>query len=92
MRTGSVRWWFEDRTTGRITIAQFPNWQLWAALGGSVAASLVTGGSVGARLVEWAAHGLWIYWAALELFRGVNPWRRVLGLAVILWQVSQVLW
>ena len=25
----SARWWFENRETGDITIAQFPNWPLW---------------------------------------------------------------
>ena len=33
-RTGgdwwSFRWWFENRETGQITIAQFPNWPLFA--------------------------------------------------------------
>ena len=30
--------------------------------------------------------GLWLYWAFDELIRGVNPWRRALGLGVIVWQ------
>jgi hypothetical protein len=30
VRLGSWRWWFENRETHEITIAQFPNWPLLA--------------------------------------------------------------
>lgn len=88
MRTGSLRWWFEDRTTGRLTVAQFPNWQLWAALASSIVARLLSGAGTVGSIAEWASHGLWILWAGFEVVSGVNPWRRLLGLAVIAWRVS----
>ena len=82
----SPRWWFENRRTGDITIAQFPNWPLW----GVGATWLLALGAEPDSAVEttavWARVGLWLYWGADELIRGVNPWRRVLGSAVLIWQ------
>jgi hypothetical protein len=78
-----VDWLFRSRTTGRITIAQFPN----AALGLFLIASLVRSpfdptGWPGAALRVLATGGL-VWWAVDELLRGVNPWRRMLGGAVL---------
>ena len=41
-------------------------------------------------MVGWASVGLWVYWGLLELLRGVNPWRRLLGLGVILWELRSL--
>ena len=87
MQTFSWRWWFEDRTTGRITIAQFPNWPLWSIAMCWVARLLAANGSTGHDALGWAIVGLWLVWGTDELVRGVNPWRRVLGAAVIVWQI-----
>jgi hypothetical protein len=87
---GSWRWWFEHRETGEITIAQFPNWPLWT-IGACWLARLVTAdGSTAHDLLGWAIRVLWLVWGADELVRGVNPWRRVLGLGVIAWQIVAV--
>lgn len=80
-------WLFRDRTTGRVTIAQFPN----AALGLFLVASLVRwllgpDGRPGAAL-DMLATGALIWWAVDELVRGVNPWRRFLGGAVLAGQI-----
>ncbi len=88
MRVGSLRWWFENRDTGEITIAQFPNWPLWAVLSLWVIGPFLDDGSVPSDIIGWATSGLWVYWAWLELRHGVNPWRRLLGLLVIAWQVA----
>lgn len=78
------RWCFEHRETGRITIAQVPNWPLWLYLA--------------ALLVKWVAHptgrlgvivtlikyGSLTTWALDEVARGCNPWRRALGTVVLL--------
>jgi hypothetical protein len=37
------------------------------------------------------AVALWLYWGADELVRGVNPWRRLLGTGVVLWQLARLL-
>lgn len=87
LRPGSLRWWFENRSTGDITVAQFPNWPLFAIAGLSLARTVASDGSSVADVSSVAVTGLWLYWGADEVVRGVNPWRRVLGVAVIGWQV-----
>lgn len=78
-----IDWLFRDRTTGRITIAQFPNAPLWAFLVASVLRRLLTpAGTVDSTLRVVAAGSLF-WWAADELIRGVNPWRRLLGAGVL---------
>ena len=85
-----VRWWFENRETGDITVAQFPNWPLFG-----VGLCWVVGwvADEGSRWHDIAGVGivvLWCYWGADELVRGVNPWRRLLGGGVILWQLTSL--
>jgi predicted Na+-dependent transporter len=76
-------WCFRSRVTGRITIAQFPNTALWLFLAASLAAWELQPGLIliAAKVI---AFGSGVCWAADELLRGVNPWRRVLGLTVLL--------
>lgn len=87
----ALRWCFENRQTGQITVAQFPNWPLLAIAATWVLRLLVADGSTVADVATVAATGLWLYWGADELVRGVNPWRRVLGAGVIVWQVVALL-
>ena len=77
-------WIFRDRQTGRVVIAQFPNFPL----GVWIAASLIRrvlrpSGRWNTSLFVVAAAAL-LGWAGDEIVRGVNPWRRVLGAAVAL--------
>lgn len=88
-----ANWMFRDRTTGKLVIAQRPNVPLMVWLACTVA--------------RWLAHphGRWsavlsvvgtialVIWAADEVARGVNPWRRTLGAGVLValvlgWAVS----
>ena len=85
------RWWFEDRRTGRIVIAQFPNWPIWAIAACWLARMLTEDGSTFDDVLRWAVRGLWLFWGADELARGVNPWRRLLGASVLGWQLFSVL-
>lgn len=87
----AVRWCFEDRRTGQITVAQFPNWPLFAIAATWAVRRLAADGSLLADVAGAAATGLWLYWGADELIRGVNPWRRALGAGVIVWQVIGLL-
>ena len=76
-------WAFRSRVDGRITIGQWPNLPLWLFLGLAAAGRILApAGSVGTALR--VAEGLALAWWALdEILRGVNPWRRFLGAAVL---------
>ncbi len=87
----SVRWWFENRENGQLTIAQFPNWPLFAIAATTAARWLSSPGGLIHDGAGFVVPALWLYWGADELVRGVNPWRRLLGAAVIGWQVSRLL-
>lgn len=82
-------WFFRDRATGAVVIAQWPNLALWLF---AASAGLVWVNEAAALgLPGWAAASLRIaailtlaWWALDELVRGVNPWRRCLGGLVLL--------
>jgi hypothetical protein len=85
-----VNWLFRNRQTGRITIAQFPNIPLWLFLiAGSLRSLIDPAGWPRTALNAAATAGL-LWWAADELLRGVNPWRRLLGAAVLAAQLSRL--
>ena len=85
--TGFVDWVFRSRKTGRITLAQPPNWQLVVWFLASAAMWLVhPQGRVRDVLVVIASAALAL-WAGDEALRGVNPFRRILGVAVLGWLV-----
>jgi hypothetical protein len=83
-------WCFRNRETGSITVAQTPNLALSVFL---VSAAISWLGppngaiSIGAKV---GAAGSLIVWALDEVVRGVNPWRRFLGAAVLIYVVSRV--
>jgi hypothetical protein len=86
-RTGFLDWMFRSRRTGRITLAQLPNGPLVVWLLASAAMWLAhPQGRVRVVLdvLAWAALALW---AGDEALRGVNPFRRLLGLTVLAWLV-----
>ncbi len=78
-----VDWCFRNRQTGEITVGQPPN--------APVVICVIAFGS------RWLFHppgmlstalgaigtGAAVFWAGDELLRGVNPWRRVIGAAVL---------
>ncbi|CAN5748615.1 hypothetical protein BH23ACT2_BH23ACT2_00040 [soil metagenome] len=74
-----IDWLFRNRATGRITLAQFPNWSI-ALFGVCTLVRRLLGptGAAGTALVV-VGTGALIWWAADEIVRGVNPWRRMLG-------------
>jgi hypothetical protein len=81
-RRGQVGW------PRRFPIAQFPNTPLILAFAGWVLAAVAGGAAhdVGRALFTV---GLAV-WAALEVLRGVNWFRRLLGAAVLVWIVVGV--
>ena len=74
-------WWFRDRRTGKIVVAQLPNLALWVFIVTVVLRAIVTGGTPRTAL-DWIAAVALGWWALDEVLRGVNPWRRLLGLVV----------
>ncbi|MCJ2053729.1 hypothetical protein [Methylobacterium sp. J-070] len=93
-RTGPIGrgfdWVFRDRTTGAITIAQWPNLPLWL-FGALTLAAWATRGTP--TLASWLSVGADLalaWWALDELLRGVNPWRRFLGAATLFGLVALI--
>lgn len=76
-------WLFRDRETGRITIVQAPNPPLLLWLGVTVGKRLLDPGSGWRTAANAVATGALVVWAGDEIVRGVNPWRRLLGGAVL---------
>lgn len=84
-------WCFRNRVTGAITIGQWPNAALWIVLAvATVEWVLAPTGHLGTamRVVGTAALA---YWAAGELLRGVNPWRRALGAGALCYLAFRLL-
>lgn len=85
----AIDWAFRDRTTGEIIIAQRPNPPLWLFLALTALAwladALVASPSAVVGWLRTAAHLALAWWAVDEILRGVNPWRRFLGVAALLW-------
>lgn len=76
-------WVFRNRVTGEITVGQAPNLPIVLfAIASGAAWLLGPDGRIaaGARIVADASLA---WWAADEVLRGVNPWRRVLGAGVL---------
>ena len=66
----------------------FPNLPLWIALAGWIVRRLSDGVSATVAGVVVVAALLW--WAGDEIVRGVNPWRRLLGVAGVAWVVFRL--
>jgi hypothetical protein len=78
-----IDWLFRNRRTGRVTVAQLPNGSLSIFLV-ATALRLVASpnGSFRSALDVIATVSL-IWWAGDEVVRGVNPFRRIIGIAVL---------
>jgi hypothetical protein len=86
-----LTWWqwvFRSRRTGRLTIAQWPNPPLWAWIATALARRLPAVGGRADTVLGAAGTAALLVWAIGELWRGVNPWRRLLGFAVLLGALS----
>lgn len=86
-----LEWLFRNRRTGAITVVQVPNIPLWVFLCVSVLLSAFDPGGIAETLLKGAATTAILIWAADELVRGVNPWRRALGAVVMLSQLARLI-
>lgn len=84
-------WWFRSRADGQIVIAQLPNLSLWVFIVARVAQAFLDAGTSPAGAAEVVATLAIVWWATDELVRGVNPWRRLLGTAVLVTQLAVLL-
>ena len=85
-----MSWFFRNRETGMITVAQAPNIVLWIVIGAAMIRWIWPLGVVGMALNVVVTGGLLI-WAADEIIRGVNRWRRCLGTVVFGYELTTML-
>ncbi|EJN08956.1 hypothetical protein PMI42_07024 [Bradyrhizobium sp. YR681] len=86
-----LRWFFRNRKTGEITIAQAPNLVLWVVIAAGVLRWLWPSPGMPAMALDIVFRGGLVVWALDEIVRGVNPWRRCLGGAVLIYVLATVL-
>ena len=86
-----LEWLFRNRQTGRITIAQFPNAALAVFLVAAALRSLFDPTGWPGDALNLLATAALIWWAVDEVVRGVNPWRRILGGAVLAAQILRII-
>jgi hypothetical protein len=89
-RPGSAAWWLRS-SDGRLTLWQLPNPALcvWLA---TLALGMLDLSDAHTTAVDGVRHGALLVWSLDEVVRGSSPFRRLLGAAVLVWQlVSLVL-
>jgi hypothetical protein len=87
-----VLWWFfRNRETGAITIAQTPNIVLWIVIAAGVLLWVWPSSGSPSVVLEIVFKGGLLVWAVDETLRGVNPWRRCLGAAVMTYELTTIL-
>jgi hypothetical protein len=83
MGARSVDWLFRNRKTGKFTLAQMPNGPLALFVGFRIAQALVSPPGTAHDVLRWLAIAALAWWGLDELLRGVNPFRRILGVAAL---------
>jgi hypothetical protein len=82
-----IDWVFRSRSTGKITVVQVPNGPLALfAIAWLLRRLAHPSGALDTAIAVAASVAL-VVWAGDEILRGVNPWRRLLGAAVLLLEV-----
>ncbi|MEW6150648.1 MAG: hypothetical protein AB1745_21920 [Pseudomonadota bacterium] len=84
-------WFFRNRETGAITIAQWPNLVLWIVIVAGILLWIWPSAGKASLALTIVVKGGLIIWGADEIIRGVNPWRRCLGAAVVLYGLMTLL-
>jgi hypothetical protein len=79
----ALDWLFRSRVTGRIVVAQFPNLPLLVWLGAALLRWALRPTGHWSTWLSGVASAALVVWAGDEVIRGVNPWRRSLGGAVL---------
>jgi hypothetical protein len=88
MPSSAVSRFFRNPRTGDVVVAQMPNMPLWVFLAATAVRVLFRpDGSVGTLVSIVGTAGL-VVWAGLEIARGDSPFRRGLGVVVLLATVA----
>ena len=84
-------WLFRNRETGAITVGQFPNAPLFVFAAAAALGWLLPSEGRAALAASVVSRLALAWWAADEILRGVNPWRRILGGTVLAWLIYGML-
>lgn len=76
---------------GHVIIWQMPNRYLIGWAGFSVVSLMFNERSAAANIFSWAASAALIYWSFLEIYKGVNYFRRVLGFVVLIFALMSLI-
>jgi hypothetical protein len=79
----ALDWLLRNRRTGGYTIGQAPNLALWVFLASRIGLFLLHLGPRIEDLVSVIGTVALLWWSVDEIIRGVNPFRRLLGLVVL---------
>lgn len=79
----ALRWMFLNRNTGSVTVAQWPNIPLGLFIVAALALRISHLSGNAERALRVVAEVAIIVWSLDELIRGVNPFRRMLGLGFL---------
>jgi hypothetical protein len=86
-----LNWFFRNRETGEITIAQWPNLVLWIDIAAGILLWIWPAAGKPSVALTVVFKGGLLVWAADEIVRGMNPWRRCLGAAVAAYVIATLL-
>ncbi len=87
----ALRWMFVNRRTGRLTVGQWPNVTLSVFVAATIALRVFRPpGGIGSALSVLGDVAITV-WAVDEIARGVNLFRRLLGLVVLLVTIASVI-
>lgn len=85
-----IDWLFHNRQTGRTTVAQFPNVASWIFLASVPLRWAVPSDDWARTAVDGIGVAALAWWAIDEVLRGVNPWRRLLGVGGCVFVIAGV--
>jgi hypothetical protein len=87
----ALSWFFRNRQTGAITVAQAPNLLLLLVVVATVFLWIRPSADKLGTVLNVVVTGGLLIWAADEIVRGVNPWRRCLGAGVFAYELTTIL-
>ena len=90
-RGSGIGWFFRNPDTGEIVVAQAPNLPLWVFLAATAVRLLFHPDGTAGTVVSIVSTAAIVVWSVLEIAAGSSPFRRVLGVAVLLASLAGLL-